>query len=446
MLATDNAADRGGGLYATTCIGSPALEVWESTFVRNRARTGGGVYVSDTQGADFQGSVFTHNSAMDSGIEDEAAAQEVEGGGLYCEASSMQLHNNTWRENNASSPVPGRAAGGALAAHGCVAELSSEVIERNSANEAGGILWRGAMPLVVNDGAFVANEARLNRYSAAILWGADSANGELSGGGLALRGCTSFADAQGNALSFGELCSGGRRRLTDGRRQLDGAVAVSAASLGISTPVDRLEARPQWEPLSGVAESGHPFPSNTEVHALDAYNNTMPTASGVVTALPTGADICDTCQAVIPLVGGIAVFSQLGLLAPPGSQVSMVFSSARGAPTPPMRVHMASCAAGTYLDSEAKICRPCPAGASSNASAICVSCAEGKYADHTGATTCSDCAASEYQPQAASTACLRCPGLPASYSSRGSTGCTTCHSGASETGGTRTHAATALQT
>ena len=165
-----------------------------------------------TEDAEFDQLNFTSNEATDRGIDGDDAL-DVEGGGFYCSHSSLLLRNITWRNNNVSSDDPGKGEGGGIAAHGCVAALYSNTLDHNIANEAGGVLWRGADPLVLVDGAFTGNEARLNPYSSAILWGADSSGGALQGGGLELTGCTRFADKAGNSMDFGDLCGGGRRRL-----------------------------------------------------------------------------------------------------------------------------------------------------------------------------------------------------------------------------------------
>ena len=85
--------------------------------------------------------------------------------------------------------------------------------------------------------------------------------------------------------------------------------------LGISTPVNRLAWDAVWT-SSVHATSGAFFPNVTVVYALDAYNNTVATAEGVITAVTSSVDvaICDSCAATAPMLNGHATFTQLGLL------------------------------------------------------------------------------------------------------------------------------------
>ena len=166
----------------------------------------------------------------------------------------------------------------------------------------------------------------------------------------------------------------------------------------------------------------------------------------------------------------------------PGTTASVEFSFSRGAPSPPMFVHMAECVPGSYRDEYAKLCRACAAGKYSTdaGQTVCVDCALGTYVATAGASacfdcpsgltaslvgqttctpcdagmqstpdrtactycapgefsaaagsTCTKCEASKYQSRHGSTECIRCPAIPPTYSLLGAENCTTCHDGAS---------------
>ena len=553
VTAEGNSAPDGGGAYLKES--TPVLK--GLTMRRNRAAVGAGLLLSGCTSAIIHTSTFEANNASESELvetTDSTAAGTVEGGGVFCEDSNLDLLNITLRANEAHSKAAMQGTGGGLAARSCVGPLSNVDFDENVANQAGGVLWKGSAVLRLLDGEFVANVGKVNPYAGAIMWGGESTEGGgVSGGGMSLEGCTRFADALGNALSLGSGC-GGRRRMqnsegADGpgaiasasrrwrhltehgantlapevpaelmeatvaaaaaaaaaagdapttsssssssgggssahryhRRQLQG---ISASALGISTPVDRLSWTGEWANQGVPATSGALFPNCTYVAALDVYNNTSPTAEGLVTAVPSGsAAVCDVCGATAPLVSGVATFCTLGLTALPGTSADITFTSSVGAPSDPMRVQMALCQLGEYLDPVARLCRkcakgqytelagasttciPCPAGTSSNSDGatactpcapgtaaslaggtLCAVCAEGTYSNAAG-TQCVPCPPGSYAPgrgngfcipcepgtfQASSNSpsCLPCGDVPPSYSLAGATRCEVCHSGA----------------
>ena len=476
LQATGNIADEGGAIFASHLQGT-SLKLRSSELKSNRARVGGGAYIGDTSDVEIEDSKFEANEATDlglTGVDDDIL--EVEGGGMYCARSDLVLINDTWKENDASSDNPLRASGGALAAHACSSQLKSQMFDSNRANEAGGVLWRGSYAMKVYDGVFKANKAHLNKFSDAVLWGSDAGAGSVKGGGIEWKGCTNLMNEEGQALDYGEGCDATRRKLQSG----------SISMFGVATPVDRLEwwASPRWDPLGGVAVSGQTFPNITLVHAIDAYGNTVPTAAGSVTArAANGDDLCETpCIGEAQLVNGIATFTQLGLVAMPGTTSSITFESTKGNTSTPMLVAIADCPPGKWLDSTSKLCRPCEPGkysgrsgavscdtcasgtfmAATGATActtcaagqfaasegtlscgicgagtqstadrkMCTGCSPGTYAERDGAANCTQCNAGLHQPQVSAKGCILCAAIPASYSITGASNCTECHEGA----------------
>ena len=84
------------------------------------------------------------------------------------------------------------------------------------------------------------------------------------------------------------------------------------------------------------------------MYALDAYNNTVPTAEGTVTVTVDNGDaVCDVCTGETQLLEGVATFEKLGLLSLPGGVASLVFASDKGAPSAPMEVTMQQCGSGS---------------------------------------------------------------------------------------------------
>ena len=109
----------------------------------------------------------------------------------------------------------------------------------------------------------------------------------------------------------------------------------------------------------------------------------------------------------------MAQLPQLGLVAMPGTQASVSFSSGTASPSPPMLVSMRQCRPGEYLDEAARRCRPCLAGRFSNAS---------------GAVACTPCFPGFYQPNEGASACLGCD--PGSYTAvSGQLLCSPCGAG-----------------
>ena len=351
-----NTAPTGGGILAR----SSAPHLTRSNVSLNRAIVGGGVAVEGCISATFEDSSVERNNAST----DETSSTVSQAAGLYCSSSHLTMRSTSLELNSAISSDPNHGIGAGLAAHACSAELTDVGFNRNVANQAGGVLWRGTWPLRLKGaGSFVSNKAKVNIYSSAILWGAETAAGGAGGGGLSFEGCTRFADDAGNELSMGATCSSRRRRTTssdgdareageevdakaepsvalthaassmeelllDSRlrrgRRLQGGLAVL---LGISTAPDRLVWKAPWVDTL-QATSGTFFPNLTLVHAYDVYNNTLPTAVGQVTAVIDGTNVkCDLCSTSATLVNGVATFSTLGLIALPGSTASLVFES-----------------------------------------------------------------------------------------------------------------------
>ena len=156
----------------------------------------------------------------------------MEGGGIFCRDTTIDLVNVTLRANDAFSRETARGSGGGLAARDCDGALETLAFDRNSANQAGGVLWNGHHQVrLLGDGEFVANVGRINPFSGAIMYGLHS--------GLSLEGCTRFADDVGNELSLGSLCSNSRRaRQLNSHKQVKERtrreLSISAAMLGIS--------------------------------------------------------------------------------------------------------------------------------------------------------------------------------------------------------------------
>ena len=475
LTVANNSAPRGGGLMLQES--APVLEGLLVT--DNRAAMGGGLMLTSCVAADVADSTFERNNASDEQLLPTATATAlVEGGACFCQDTpSLSLRNLTLSANEASSLTPTRASGGGLAARDCTGALSSVRFDGNAANEAGGVIWRGDSPLNIIDGRFIANRGKVNVYSGALMHGSAGPGG-MTGGGMTLPGCTTFGDSEGNSLQAGDACDEGvaRRRLTSG---------LSLSMLGVSTPVDRLAWTVAWGAEGANAISGAIFtrePNCTVVAALDAYNNTAPTAEGLVTANPDfPAGICEACGDTAPLVEGVARFCQLGLTHMPGTAATIVFSSSVGAPSMPMPVEMALCAPGQYLNEQGKVCAACQAGkytSSMGNATSCTDCEIGKATSLLGATSCltcspgtaagsagltecaacgpgtasvdptsceicprgtspdndnarcTSCPAGEYSAQPGAERCARCPDLPSSYSQSGAESCEECHEGA----------------
>ena len=137
----------------------------------------------------------------------------MEGGGLSCEDSTVLLRNLSLLSNDANSKSAAQGTGGGLAARDCTGPLHEVIFDRNSANQAGGVLWKGNSVLRLVDGEFIANVGKVNKFSGAIMWGGESSEGGgVAGGGMSLDGCTRFADDIGNEMDLGDGCTGGQRR------------------------------------------------------------------------------------------------------------------------------------------------------------------------------------------------------------------------------------------
>ena len=453
-----NTAPTGGGILAR----SSAPHLTRSNVSLNRAIVGGGVAVEGCISATFEDSSVERNNAST----DETSSTVSQAAGLYCSSSHLTMRSTSLELNSAISSDPNHGIGAGLAAHACSAELTDVGFNRNVANQAGGVLWRGTWPLRLKGaGSFVSNKAKVNIYSSAILWGAETAAGGAGGGGLSFEGCTRFADDAGNELSMGATCSSRRRRTTssdgdareageevdakaepsvalthaassmeelllDSRlrrgRRLQGGLAVL---LGISTAPDRLVWKAPWVDTL-QATSGTFFPNLTLVHAYDVYNNTLPTAVGQVTAVIDGTNVkCDLCSTSATLVNGVATFSTLGLIALPGSTASLVFESSVASSSTPMTVSMALCQPGEYLDSVAKTCRDCQPGTFSNTigATVCANCPAGTASAVAKTTQCSPCPSGTQAANPGSTECTVCD--VGSHSSADGTSCELCELG-----------------
>ena len=469
----DNSANQGGGLYVRES--SPVLTRLHVT--GNRAATapglanaiGGGVALVSCMSASLADSHICDNRANESAAslalaagEQEDTISEVLAGGMYCRESHMSLENMTFCNNLVFGADEMRGRGAGIAAFSCSATMELVSFDENVADEAGGVLWRGFSPLRLTDSSFTANMARRNPNSAALQWGSESSGGEASGGGLLLEGCTRFSDGFGNQLhlldaSIVESCTpaASRRSLGDAsvaEKRRRGRRLFSLAQFGVSTPVSRLawaesDDAPHGWAESDEATSGEYFPNVTLVYALDAYNNTVPTATGTVVASPGSLDaICDVCVATAELVEGVATFDKLGLTTLPGSVGELVFSSTKGAPSPPMHVTMKQCEPGEYIDVVSRVCRLCLAGSYANASgaAVCIDCFLGTFAAGDGATACASCASGSVATLRGRTVCDECDAgtasavdgtecvqcSPGEYQDRdGSPSCVACPSG-----------------
>ena len=281
----DNEANQGGGAFVREGA-APVLTRLQ--VVRNRAAVslggasalGGGLALVSAHGASLTHSVIKHNVVNETSAslalaqsDDDDTVREVLAGGLYCKDSfDMRLDNVSFASNAVFGSDASRGRGAGIAAFSCSAGIERVAFRENSADEAGGVLWRGIYPLVLQDCAFLANRAQRNPSSAAIQWGSESSGGEATGGGLQLEGCTHFADdlyfsAPGDAEElyyeapgFEGSCAASapasRRRAlavgiaseeaaeeASGRGRRRGRRLSSLSNFGVSTPISRLA----WE-------------------------------------------------------------------------------------------------------------------------------------------------------------------------------------------------------
>ena len=95
-------------------------------------------------------SAFESNNASESELVEttDTAAGTVEGGGIFCEDSNIELLNLSLRSNEAHSKAAAQGTGGGLAARACVGPLQNVDFDENVANQAGGVLWKGSAPCV----------------------------------------------------------------------------------------------------------------------------------------------------------------------------------------------------------------------------------------------------------------------------------------------------------
>ena len=93
--------------------------------------------------ATLHSSTFEANNASESELvetTDTSAAGTVEGGGVFCEDSTLELRNITLRANEAHSKAATQGTGGGVAARSCVGPLANVDFDANVANQAGGVL------------------------------------------------------------------------------------------------------------------------------------------------------------------------------------------------------------------------------------------------------------------------------------------------------------------
>ena len=403
-ISHNYARGSGGGSWFTFC--APVIQ--SSSWSKNTATLdGGGLYFGMMSHPRFiepswentQESYIVHNIA-------ESGA----GGGLYCfQCAGIELQRVVFQENEAK-----RGAGGCLALEQTrLSTMKESRFSKCLAHEGGGAIYLyETQKLSLVSVAFHHNAA--GGGGGAILWG------------FVLSEMTRLNDASvpldlvdckhdNNTAAYGSFVASSAHSLF----MLDGPTRDRAnVLLHPSDTRDRLESQASdW----GHTRGGALLQFNgryVTIGILDWYNHVVQSSSDKI-KLTTSTNSSSTASLLgtteVSAVGGICVFDDLVVVAPPGTHVGLQAGSSittlrRG---PQLSVVTKICSLGKFFNAESptKECSSCNSGMygdEEGSQKTCKTCEAGMYQGEHGQSVCRSCESGMYQNNAKQARCLPC--------------------------------------
>eukprot|EP00698_Gefionella_okellyi_P001798 TRINITY_DN11643_c0_g2_i1.p1 TRINITY_DN11643_c0_g2~~TRINITY_DN11643_c0_g2_i1.p1 ORF type:complete len:3137 (+),score=765.64 TRINITY_DN11643_c0_g2_i1:40-9411(+) len=359
LLLRNSVVQRGGGVY---CLGGVGFSIYNTLWVSNTGDAGGALF-SDNCAPLISGANFTSNSA-------------TSGGAIGCVSSAAPNLINCAMTSNVASQ-----GGGAVSCIGCQSLVVTGGIFQNNAassNGGGAVLLSGTLGTAVVTGAQFVSNVAFNSSGGALtvtttaisVQGGLFASNQAAAGGAMFLSCATVGLCNVTNVAFAgnsALTGGGGAMFWDNQSPTllsninNGGNQAIYGPFVASSPKQLLFS----QSFNTSVASGQQFPVSVVVAVQDFYGQTVSTdfntiveAKLVQTGNVSAEQGSVQGSAAAPAIGGLAVFSSLSIIGPPGNNFLMEFSANALTPVS-LVVRVRACVIGEKLENRV-FCTLCP--------------------------------------------------------------------------------------